>query len=563
MAESGAGLGEAGDAAMCAQGADGDALALLERFARVEDQPQRLVEACEAWARLGASAARQPGFDYVFGRLVRGRRLAAAPADPARADGFEMLVDGTGAVVEIDGALTRLTGVEKGARVADCFAEPVAALAARAPAADRPVVAEFKDRRGGRHLVEIADAGDPARPLFAVRLLKLKLAAETEAYVRRVFGLTAAETEVLALALQRLEIAEIAALRNNRVNTIRTHINAIIRKFGCHSLNAVVTSAFEIAHFLDAPRRPEAAPAAVMYEGRKAAALAGGARVAYAEGGDPAGRPLVLLHSLEYGHEPTPAFFDAARAAGFRVVAPLRPGFGGTTFAPGPAGTDILAAFLEAADLVDVVLVGLSTGAPAAISLARASPRVGALVVVNYAFNAAEKLKDVRPRWLAGLVDLVIRSPQSARFAVGAGRRLIAALGPERFFRKLYEDNAEDLDFLAAHPEIVARSGAIMLGAAEEASIGDLVAAFAPNPAAEDMIRIRCDMLAIRGANTHHASEAPMRAEAERLGVAWRRIERSGRNCAFQRPDAFFQSLAAVAAAGPERGRLEPARAQA
>lgn len=563
MAESGAGPGGAGDA--LARRQDRDAVRLLERFARVEDQPQRLIEACEAWARGGAAAAQAPGFDYLFGRIIRTRRAVAGEAEElARADGLSMALDAAGAVVEIDAALGPRIGAAPGDRVGGGFAAPLAELAARKGADGRPAVAEFTDPRGCRHLVEISDAGAShgARPLYAVRLLKLRLAGEAETYVRRVFALTSAEAEVLALALQRLEVGEIAAARGNRINTIRTHINSIIRKFGCHSLNAVVTSAFEIAYFLDAPRRPAGAPAPAAREGRAVAALADGARVDYAEGGDPRGRPLVLLHSLEYGHEPTPAFLERAGAAGWRVIAPFRPGFGGTTFAPHAAGTGILAGFLDGLGLENAVLVGLSTGAPAAIALAAARPCVARLVLVNYAFNALEKLKDVRPRWLAGLVDLVIRSPQSARFAAAAGRRLIAALGPERFFRTLYEGNAEDLEFLAAHPDLMARSGAILLGAHEEAVIGDLVASFAPNPEAEEMVRMRRDVLALRGANTHHASEAPMRAEAERLGVAWRRIERAGRCCVFQRPDAFFALLAAEAA-GAGTGRDEPARALA
>lgn len=563
MAESGAGPGEAGNALMRAEGPAADAIGLLERFARVESQPQRLIEACEAWARIGPQAARVPGFDYLFGRLVGPPRAPAAGGDPARADGLEMLVDGSGLVVEIEPSLARHIGLAAGDRTADCFAEPIAQLASRESEDGRPIVAEFADRRGGRHLAEIIGAGDGAQPLIRVRLLKLKLAPETEAYVRRVFRLTGAETEVLSLALQRLEIAEIAKLRGNRINTIRTHINSIIRKFGCHSLNAVVTSAFEISQFLNVRRRPASGPAAAaIFGGRDVATLEGGASVAFSEGGAAGGRPLVLLHSLEYGHEPTEAFFAAADAAGFRVLAPLRPGFGGTSLATGSGETAILAAFLEEKEVENAVLVGLSTGAPAAIRLARASARIGPLVLVNYAFNAADKLKDVRPRWLAGLVDLAIRSPASARFTVAAARRLLAALGPERFYRSLYDGNGEDLDFVAAHPGLFARAGAILLGAAEEAVIADLVAAFSPDPEAKAALNGR-EALAIRGAATHHVGEAPMRAEAERLGVRWRRIDRAGRNCVFQRPDSFFEALAALSPAGAREGRLEPARAQA
>lgn len=562
MAQADAGLSEGATPATTGEAA---ALSLLESFARVEENPQCLVDACTEWARVGAGSARNPSFDYLLGRILRTRtEPRALPEAPDRAVGLSMAIDASGAVTEIDDALSRLVGIGAGDCVADCFAEPLTSLAGRdGPADGGAFITEFADRRGGRHLIEVAAvASDKSgRPRFAARLLKLRLAPAAEDYVRRVFGLTSAEADVLSLVLQRFDVGEIAELRSNRVNTIRTHINSIIRKFGCHSLNAVITSAFEIAYFLDAPRARRM-PAAFAGEGRAEERLPGGARVVYSQGGDADGRPLVLLHSLEYGHDPTGRFLEAARARGFKVIAPLRPGFGGTTFAPGAEGTEILAGFLDALGIDDAILVGLSTGAPAAIALGARSPRVGPLVLVNYAFNAGGKLKGVKPRWLAGLVDLVVRSPETARFTAGAGRRLIKALGPERFFKTLYEGNSEDLEFLAANPTIVARSGAVLLGAADDAAVEDLVAAFAPNPAIEAALHARSDVLAVRGSNTHHASQAPMRAEAERFGARWAQIENSGRNCVFQRPDAFLDLMAAFAPAGIRSSGADPARAQ-
>ena len=111
-----------------------------------------------------------------------------------------------------------------------------------------------------------------------------------------------------------------------------------------------------------------------------------GRTVAYAEFGDPTGRPVIVCHGsaesrrFEVDHEWT-------AAQGVRVVTPDRPGFGGST--PLPDRT-LLGWADDAADLADALgfddfsVVGWSGGGPHALAAAHAlGERVRAISLIG------------------------------------------------------------------------------------------------------------------------------------------------------------------------------------
>lgn len=116
-------------------------------------------------------------------------------------------------------------------------------------------------------------------------------------------------------------------------------------------------------------------------------ALALGARtIAWCELGDPAGSPVLAAHGSPGSRYQLLALDGGARAAGIRIIAPDRPGFGGTD--PGPdlrfASWDADAvALLDHLGLGAVTVLGFSGGAGYALSLAAAHPdRVDRVVLV-------------------------------------------------------------------------------------------------------------------------------------------------------------------------------------
>ncbi|WP_323675144.1 alpha/beta fold hydrolase [Halorubellus sp. PRR65] len=96
-----------------------------------------------------------------------------------------------------------------------------------------------------------------------------------------------------------------------------------------------------------------------------------GRAVTFASFGDPDGTPVVALHGTP-GSRAFGAFLDApARERGVRVLAPDRPGVGGSARAPGRSvadGASFVAGFLDALDLDAAGVLGFSGGGPHALA---------------------------------------------------------------------------------------------------------------------------------------------------------------------------------------------------
>nr|WP_201470159.1 alpha/beta hydrolase [Microbacterium hydrocarbonoxydans] len=114
--------------------------------------------------------------------------------------------------------------------------------------------------------------------------------------------------------------------------------------------------------------------------------VAGGREITWCELGDPSGVPVLAAHGSPGSRYQLLPVHDAALAAGIRVIAPDRPGFGGTS-PTRPDGfhtwdTDALS-LLDALGLHAVTVLGFSGGAGYALALASSAPaRVSRLVLV-------------------------------------------------------------------------------------------------------------------------------------------------------------------------------------
>ncbi len=102
-------------------------------------------------------------------------------------------------------------------------------------------------------------------------------------------------------------------------------------------------------------------------------ALADGRQLGYARYGRPDGEPLFYFHGHPGSRLEARFAHRAAAAAGFRVIALDRPGYGLSDFQPGRAITDWPADVAEAADLLQIrrfSVAGASGGGPYALGCA-------------------------------------------------------------------------------------------------------------------------------------------------------------------------------------------------
>jgi pimeloyl-ACP methyl ester carboxylesterase len=111
--------------------------------------------------------------------------------------------------------------------------------------------------------------------------------------------------------------------------------------------------------------------------------LTDGRRLAYAEWGDPDGRPVLFLH-----RSPGSRLFDPnpEATAGVRLVTVDRPGYGGTDPVADASFSVVakdLSALVESLDMTDIALIGWSGGGQFAVaSVAAFEARLGSMTLV-------------------------------------------------------------------------------------------------------------------------------------------------------------------------------------
>lgn len=165
-------------------------------------------------------------------------------------------------------------------------------------------------------------------------------------------------------------------------------------------------------------------------------AVADGREIAWCELGDPDGVPVLAAHGSPGSRYQLLPLHDAARAAGIRLIAPDRPGFGGTSPTE-PDGfhtwdADALA-LLDALGLETVPVLGFSGGAGYALAVAAAAPtRVSRLVLVCGMIPGAP------PAALAGRIPLVTLLYRVSRWLPAIATAMLEGRG---VFRNTREAN--------------------------------------------------------------------------------------------------------------------------
>lgn len=354
---------------------------------------------------------------------------------------------------------------------------------------DRAVLARVADgmlnRRGGAteqsRLARARRVPDDHLILLQLRLVtpekqpKFVLVVTTEMYwpegseatLRDAFGLTQAETEVLMALTQSRTLSDIAAARGRSVDTIRTQIKAIQTKTEARGQNELVKLAMTTMDF--APSDPDRigpasdAPAAAPRVSRGGQELLplpyrsltrpDGRRVDYLEFGATDGRPVMYLSS-NLGLCRWPA--DAERMAmqmGLRVIAPIRPGFGGST--PLRRGQDRvgavaadMVALLDHLRIASVPLLVLDEDMIFAARMHHIAPRR-----VTAVLGCGALLPLTRPeqyermgRWHRFILGTARYTPQVLPFMITTGFAMARRMGKAEFVQLVYAGSKADCD---------------------------------------------------------------------------------------------------------------------
>ena len=522
------------------------ALQLLRSLANAGEDPDKFAQACLDWSRLSDDAMSVPDFLSILSMLSGGHD---APSDTARSDYdpaevFSMTVQGK--ILSISRALSDHLGVGVGERLIENFAGLVELGETEAA----PRLLTVADRFGIQRQVSLYPITTEGQVTgYMARAILMRLSPRVRAHLGDTYGFTKSELEILELVLRRFNLDQVAQLRGIKMNTVRTHVARLIQKLDCHSLVEAVSTAVEISTIL-AGDPPITTPAQDQHTQTQEARLVSletpGHSMEYRRYGSTLGRPVLVLHSLEYGFAPSDEMIDAAHARGLSLIFPMRPGFGASTATNTLAeATRNVKEFIRVLGLKDISLIGLSLAAPLALAVQDKNPRIRETKLINYGLNVGDKLSQIRPRWIGGLLRMTLNSPASFMFGVRSMVSMIHTFGGLRFYRTLYRNQSADLDYLEQNADLFDRAADTMASADRTNVSIDLETAFLPNPDIEPLINRAAALEVISSADQHGVGPDDVKADAARLGVGFQHVSHTGRNWMFQNPNTLFDIMAA------------------
>lgn len=214
-------------------------------------------------------------------------------------------------------------------------------------------------------------------------------AGDDAALAQSAFSLTPAEARVAVQVARGATSPEAAAALGLSVQTVKTHVKAVLQKTGARGVKDLARLLVEARELVSVASAAE--PFLGEEEGggrlRVVASMDGARRIALIDYGPYGGEPLLVFHGAAAGRRLPEAFRRGLIGAGLRPIVIQRPGFGLTD----PAGADHLAvaaadvaAVAERLRLKRVSLLARDTGVPVALELARRHPaRLDRVVLMN------------------------------------------------------------------------------------------------------------------------------------------------------------------------------------
>lgn len=521
------------------------ALELLKSLARADEDPDRFTQACLDWSRLSDDATSIPEFQSVLS-MISAPAAGASKSESNESDftadrSYVFTLDANGIVAWIPRTLTDFLNLKPGDSIAQ-----LVMTTNRGRADFSESLIELTDRFGLLRHVKVWPQIDEGRVIgYTARVVLSTMSPRLRDHLRQTHELTSSEIEILQLVFLRLNLEQVSEMRGIKLSTVRTHVSRIISKLNCRSLVEVVSTTLELSHAL-AHQLP---PVDVELEAnenrvRHLALPTPGISVEYRRYGPTNGHPVVLLHSLEYGYVPSAEMIQSASARGIHLILPIRPGFGTTSPADSTQGAArTLLEFIRAMELTDVTLVGISTAAPLALQMSADRQRVGRTVLVNYGLNVADKLKNIQPRWIRGMLRMSLNSPSSFAFGLRTLTTIIRTFGGLRFYKRLYASQASDQDYLEKNPSLFEATSNYLVRANSQSIRHDIVSAFLNNRDLESSFKDERDIQVANSSDQHGVAADEARQDADRLGVRFDEAPYPGRNWLFQHPDYFFSLI--------------------
>lgn len=278
--------------------------------------------------------------------------------------------------------------------------------------------------------------------------------------LRKAFGLTGAEADVVRGLVACCSVSEIAGQRGRSVDTIRAQIKSILGKTETHSQVELVRLALSMMDMVTLTVRTASGLRAVSrgngaLEERAFRSLVtpDGRRLDYLVLGDPMGKPLLFL-PLDYGLVRWPAPAEAAATRqGIRIIVPVRAGYGQSDNLPKSADYDT-ALIKDTLQVLDAEAAGpcpiLPLGGDTyyAVRLCLAAPeRFTAIVACAGVLPLTRREQYERmEKWHRFILAGAKYTPHLLPFMVKAGFLLARKIGKRGFIHAVYGQCPADVD---------------------------------------------------------------------------------------------------------------------
>lgn len=325
-------------------------------------------------------------------------------------------------------------------------------------------------RHKGPTLIKTWPAGNSDTPLimttsyhaphrvFVFQSLECRWPDSIEQALADVFGLSAAEREILASLAQGLSAEQISEQRSRSLGTVRQQIKTVMQKMGANRQNQVVAAGAALANRTSGRSIGHEQPGLMSpWPLTLGDVVRNGRLIGWRRYGPPSGIPVLLLHGPFFGA----GDFEQDRALAHRfnlnVIIPERPGYGRTppaspTVDPLDNQVDDCIAVLDQLDIKRAWLLSHESGLIPAMALASRYPqRFAGLLAASPSghFKPGVDLQGV-PAQQRAMLWSARHAFWITRMLIRLGMVQVRKLGPDRWVEAIFADSPADLEVLHA-----------------------------------------------------------------------------------------------------------------
>jgi pimeloyl-ACP methyl ester carboxylesterase/DNA-binding CsgD family transcriptional regulator len=285
--------------------------------------------------------------------------------------------------------------------------------------------------------------------------------------LRRAFSLTGAEANVVQSLVECCSVTDIAIQRGRSVETVRAQVKSVLSKTETHSqveLVRLALSVMDMANLtLDThvePRLVSQGYATLKSRDYQSLITPDGRRLDYLILGDLKGKPVLFL-PLDYGLVRWPASAEAeAERRGWRIIVPVRAGFGRSDRLPKRANiddafvTDTMQ-ILKAEKVKRCPILSLGSDSFYGVQLANLHPNtfVGLIACAGVLPMTRPEQFERMEKWHRFILAGAKYTPHLLPFMVKAGFLLARKIGKRGFIHAVYGNSTADVETFE-NPEV-------------------------------------------------------------------------------------------------------------